>query len=225
MRSILEYTFIAALCGVFMMQSAAFAQDKSGSAKSGKPDSGSTEQTDKNTKQTEKAPNGLAPITLDDLAVNLPEVDGWEKGDIQKYPTEEMGFSVNYQSRQGGRVTVYVYNGGNKKIGDGAGDKIVKDELNKAKGEIRQMADFGYYENLKELKNETTSLGANGKNKVLYALYNFGAGDKVAASEIYIFGNQNRFVKIRATRARDNNEAGDKMVADLLKELDAFFSN
>lgn len=224
MRSILKYTFVAVLCGLFLMQSVALAQkdDKSGSAKAGKPDADKTEQTDKNTKKT---PDGLAPLTFDDLAINFPEVEGWEKSDIQKYPTEEMGFSVNYQSRQGGRVTIYVYNGGNKKIADGADDKIVKDELKKAKSEIKQMSDLGYYENLKELKNETTTLGANGKNRVLYALYNFGAGDKVAASEIYIFGNQNRFVKIRATRARDDNQAGERMVADLLKELDAFFTN
>ena len=137
-----------------------------------------------------------------------------------------MGFSINYESREGGKVTIYVYNGGKKKIDDGATDKVIKEELNKAKGEIQKVADLGYYPNLKELKNETVTLGGtSGKVKVLYTLYNIGTEGKYVASEIYIFGHQNRFIKIRATRLRNKNEAGNKMVADLLKEIDTFFSN
>ena len=218
-----RYTVLTLLCGLFIMQSVAVAQDKSAQPQAGKPDK--TDKSDK-IEKTDKATNGLAPITLDDLAINFPDVEGWERSEIQKYPTEDMGFSINYESRQGGKVTIYVYNGGKKKIDDGVTDKVIKEELNKAKGEIQKVADLGYYPNLKELKNETVTLGGtSGKHKVLYTLYNFGAEDKYVASEIYIFGHKNRFIKIRATRLRDKNEDGNKMVADLLKEIDLFFSN
>jgi len=226
MRSIFKYTILAVLCGLFTMQSIASAQDKSAPPPTGKPETiEKTEKTEK-TDKPDKTSKGVAPITLKDLAIDFPEVEEWEKSEIQKYPTEEMGFSINYESNRGGRVTVYVYNGGKKKIADGTADKVVKEELDKAKEEIKKVAGLGYYENLKELKNETATLGGtSGKNKVLYALYNFDAQGKTLTSEIYIFGNKNRFIKIRATRPRDKNEIGDKMVADLLKEIDLFFSN
>lgn len=216
MRSIFRYSILALFCGLFMMQSIA-AQDKSTEPQ--------TEKTDK-TGKTDKTPKGLAPVTLDDLAVNFPEVEGWDIGDIQKYPTEDLGFSVNYESRAGGRVTIYVYDGGKKNILDDLTDKTIKSELNSAKNEIKKVAEMGYYKKLKELKNETVTLGGtSGKIKVLYTLYNFTSDDTYLTSEIYIFGRKNKFIKIRATRPRDENETGDKMVADLLKELDAFFSS
>ena len=222
MNKIFRYTIIAIFCGSVIMQTAVSAQDKSTGAPTGKPEK--TEKTEKNDKP-EKAPNGLAPITLEDLAVNFPEVEGWNAGEIQKYPTEDLGFSVNYESREGGKVTIYVYNGGRKTISSDLADKVIKDELNKAKGEIRKVADMGYYQNLKELQNDTVTLGGTtGKVKSLHTLYNFNAGKLNVTSEIYIFGHQNRFVKIRATRARDNNENGNKLVVALLKEIDNFFS-
>jgi hypothetical protein len=208
------------------MQSVAVAQDKPAQPQADKSDKADKNNKTDKTDKKDKTPNDLAPITLNDLAVNFPDVEGWEKSEIQKYPTEDLGFSINYESRHGGRVTIYVYNGGKKKIADGVTDKVIKEQLNKAKDEIKQVAEMGYYENLKELKNDTVTLGGTeGKVKVLYTLYNFGSGEKYVASEIYIFGHRNRFIKIRATRLRDKNETGNKMVADLLKEIDTFFSN
>ena len=221
MRSILKYAVLAVFCSLFMMQSVAVAQDKS--TQSGKPEK--AEKTEK-VEKTEKTIDGLAPVTLKDLIVEFPEVEGWERSEIQKYPTEELGFSINYESKQGGRVTIYVYNGGKKNIPDGSSDKIIKDELMNAKNEIRRTADMGYYENLKELKNETVTLGGeSGKVKALRTLYNFSAGNTDLTSEIYIFGHQNRFIKIRATRPKETGETGNKMVENLLAEVAAMFSN
>lgn len=223
MLTIFRNSILAAFCGLFILLSTAAAQEKS----SGKPaEADKNNKIDKveKTEPEKKNKNGLAPITLEDLATEFPDVAGWEKSEIQKYPTEALGFSVNYESNAGGKVTIYVYNGGNKKIGDGVEDKIVVSELKKAKGEIQQIADMGYYENLKEVKSETITLGgAAGKLKSLYTLYTMGPKGRLANSEIYIFGHQNRFIKIRATRPRENSE-GDKMVADLLKEIDAYFA-
>lgn len=222
MHSIFKY-IILSVFSVLLTAQAIAAQDKTMPPQTGKPEKAEeTQKTDK----SEKKSDGLASITLKDLSVNFPDVEGWEKGEIQKYPTEELGFSVNYESPKGGRVTIYVYNGGKKNIADGADDKLIKDELNGAKNEIRKVAELGYYENLKELKNETVTLGgAAGKIKSLHTLYNFSAGEQNLTSEIYIFGHQKRFIKIRATRPRDKNETGDKMTAELLEEIDAFFSN
>lgn len=222
MRSTFKYTILTVFCGLFLTQSAVFAQVKPTETESGKP--AKTEKTEE--KINKKTPGGLATVTLEDLAVDFPEVEDWEQSEIQKYPTEDLGFSINYEAKAGGRVTVYVYKGGQKTIPDDVTDKVIKNELNKAKGEIQKIADMGYYDNLKELKNDTVTLGGSaGKIKALHTLYNFSARDQNLTSEIYIFGNRNRFIKIRATRPRDDNATGDKMVTDLLKEIDTFFSN
>lgn len=221
----MKKTVLTLFVGLFFVQAGIYAQVKPTETDSGKP-----AKTDKDNKKTEKpnkkTPDGLATVTLEDLAVNFPEVEDWQQSEIQKYPTEDLGFSINYEARAGGRVTIYVYKGGQKTIPDDVTDKVIKNELNKAKGEIQKTADLGYYDNLKELKNDTVTLGgAAGKIKALHTLYNFSARDQNLTSEIYIFGNKNRFIKIRATRPRDDNEDGDKMVADLLKEIDAYFTN
>lgn len=227
MNSRLKYTFFAVFCALFLMLSggaAVSAQDKD----SGKPPaSDKTERTEKSEKDKKnpKTADGLAPVTLRDLAVDFPEVDDWDRSEIQKYPTEELGFSINYESEEGGRVTIYVYSGGKKNIPDDISDKIIAGEFSKAKNDIQKVADMGYYQNVKEVKNDTVTLGgANGKVKALRALYNLSAGGRDLTSEIYILAHQNRFIKIRATRPRDKDANGNPAVSKLLAEIDTMFA-
>ena len=222
MRSIFKYALLAVFCGFFLMPTEITAQDNGKAAPAEKSDK--TKKTDK-TDKTDKSVNGVAPVTLKDLAVDFPDVEGWNRDEIQKYPSEELGFSINYESEEGGRVTIYVYNGGKKNIPDDLSDKILKNELNNARGEIRKVADMGYYQDVKEVKNDTVTLGgAGGKVKALRSLYNLSAGGRNLTSEIYLLAHQNRFIKIRATRPRDKDENGNKAVAALLAEIDAMFS-
>jgi hypothetical protein len=219
MRSIFKYMIPAVFCCLFLMQAVAAQDDGKPPAPADK--TGKTEKTDK----PPKTVDGLAPITLKDLAVDFPDVRDWEKGEIQKYPTEDLGFSIDYESEDGGRVTIYVYNGGKKNIPDDLSDKLIKNELNNAKSEIRKVADMGYYQNVKEIKNDTVTLGgASGKVKALHVVYNFSSGGRNLTSEIYMLAHQNRFIKIRATRPRDTGENGNKAVAALLAEIDAMFA-
>jgi hypothetical protein len=225
MRSILKFTLLAVFCGLFLMQGEIAAQDSGKAVPAENPDK--TKKTDKPDKsdKPEKTVDGVAPITLKDLAVDFPDVEGWEREEIQKYPSEELGFSVNYESIEGGRVTIYVYNGGKRNIPDDLSDKILKNELNTARNEIRRVADMGLYQDVKELKNDTVTLGgANGKVKALRTLYNFSANGRNLTSEIYMFAHRNRFIKIRATRPRDKDENGNKAVTSLHAEIDAMFS-
>ena len=222
MRSIFKYTLLAVFCCLFLMQIEITAQDNGKATPAEKPDK--TKKTDK-TDKTDKTVDGVAPVTLKDLAVDFPDVEGWNRDEIQKYPSEELGFSVNYESEEGGRVTIYVYTGGKKNIPDDLNDKILKNELNSARGEIRKVADMGYYQDVKEIKNDTVALGgAGGKVKSLRALYNLSAGGRNLTSEIYLFAHRNRFIKIRATRPRDKDENGNKAVAMLLAEIDVMFA-
>ena len=158
-------------------------------------------------------------------SIVFPEVEGWEKGDVATYPTAELGYSVPYQSETGGIVTVYVYNGGLSRIADGIDDQNVKNEIKKAENDIKAYGEAGYYQNVKLIKSESVTLGGiSGTTKSLYSLFSFKVRGAEVDSEIYIFGYQNNFIKIRATRAKGKNGAENSEVNKLLTEIGKTFS-
>ncbi len=209
MRLILRYTFLTIFCGLFLMHGITFGQEKP------------IQQIPNKTNTIVKP----IPAASGDkeLKVEFPEIDGWVKGNVTTYPRAELGYSVNYESEEAGRVTVYVYNGGMKKISSDVADKAVVSQIEQAKSDIQQYGRMGYYENVKEIKSETVTLGgANGKVKTLYSLFSFGIKGEPFASEIYLFGYQNHFIKIRATRLKAETE--NKAMTDLLAKIDGLFS-
>lgn len=161
-----------------------------------------------------------------DLKINFPNVEGWEKSEITNYPVAELGYSVNYESVEGGRVTVYVYNAGKSKIAAGAKDKVIKDEIVKAKNEILEFEKRGVYQNVKEVKNETVMLGGEtGKVESLHYLLSMSARGNNLTSEIYLFGYKNHFIKFRATRLFEKEGTKNQAINDLLTALDKLFAD
>ncbi|MEZ5429412.1 MAG: hypothetical protein R2747_24395 [Pyrinomonadaceae bacterium] len=159
------------------------------------------------------------------VEVEFPEIEGWEKGEITTYPTAQLGYSIVYQSAEGGTVTIYVYGGGVSKIADGIDDKNVKNEIKKAKNDIVLIGERGIYKNVKEIKDDTVTLGGrDGKVKALYSLFNFEIQGRQVDSEIYLFGYHNNFIKIRATRAKSKNNEPNEAITTLLAEIDKLFS-
>lgn len=220
MRSTIRFTFLAAFCCLFLMASNASAQvsptptpsSKSGSAASG---GDATVKTDK----TKPKPT----VITEKFKGDFPEVDGWDKDEVYMYPTSALGYSINYQSDEGGRVTVYVYDGRVSDISDNVEDKTIKNEIKRAKAEIKLAEEAGVYQNVKEIKSGVQTLGgASGKVKVQFAQFSLKARGQDLTSEIYLFGYQNNFIKIRATRLKENTES--EMLANLLATMDALFS-
>ncbi len=161
-----------------------------------------------------------------DLKIKFPDIEGWDKSEITKYPIPELGYSINYESEEGGRVTVYIYNGGKKNIPGNINDKILKGEIDKAKGEIIQVGKMGAYQNVKEIKNDEQVLGGEeGKVKALHSLFSFSARGQQLTSEIFLFGYQNHFIKLRATRPFEKEDVKNQAMIDLLSAIDKLFSN
>jgi hypothetical protein len=160
-----------------------------------------------------------------ELKIVFPEVEGWEKSDIVRYPVPELGYSINYESETAGRVTIYIYNGGRKTIANGITDSVVKAEIEKTKTEIYMVEKMGRYKNVKEIINDTLVLGGeNGKIDALHCTLRFSAGSDDLTSEIYLFGFQNHFVKFRATRLYVKDEVKNAELARLLTSMDSLFS-
>lgn len=158
-------------------------------------------------------------------SINFPDVEGWQTGDTTRYPTAELGYSIGYKSDAGEVVTIYVYNGGKKKIADGIDDKVVKNEIKQAGSDIEALGEAGHYSNVKKIKDETVTLGGtSGKTKTLFSLYTFKIRGRDVESEIYLFGYQNNFIKIRATRPKSADGKASEDFTNLLSELDKLFS-
>jgi hypothetical protein len=188
-----------------------------------KPDNAGSAKP-KKTEETTPQPEGDSSQFKTD-GILFPEIEGWESTDIQTYPTPALGYSVTYQSEEGGRLTVYVYDGGLKTIPNDITDKVIVKELDKARNEILQIGKMGVYENVKEIKSDTVTLGgANGKIKAVRSLFNFSVKGNKLDSEIYLFGHKNKFVKIRSTRPKAENGAENKALVALLAKLDNLFA-
>lgn len=156
--------------------------------------------------------------------ITFPEVDGWNRDEPYKYPTADMGYSVNFDSPTNGRVTLYVYNGGYAKIPNEL-TGLVKEELEAAKAGIQAAVDAGIYSNLKESKMETVMLGGTkGKVSALRSHFTLTREGTKLNSDIYLFPYKNNFIKLRVTRPASTDKALDDSFANLLYEIDTLFS-
>ncbi len=157
--------------------------------------------------------------------IAFPDVEGWEKGATDTYPSPELGYSVPYQSPGNGTVTIYVYNGGNKVISSDLDSVILTNEIDRARSDIRQFGELGYYEGVKEITNDTVVLGGtSGKVNCLHSLFNFKVRGTEVTSEIYLFGYKNNFIKIRSTRPLDKPGEKNEAIVKLFSAIDTVFS-
>lgn len=206
MNSILKYTALVLLCGLFLLPSLSNAQEKS----------------DPKKQETPKAQTDVS--NSDETEFEFPDVEGWTKS-VKRYdPSTGLGEMANYDSEEGGRVTVYYYTGGRELIPNDLTSNILKEEMTNAKIGILQLGEMGVYQNIKEAKNDTVTVGGKaGKIKALHSLLYFTAGENDLVSEIFIFPYKNNFVKIRASRPKEK-EKNNKTFEAFLSEIDTYFS-
>lgn len=217
----IKFTILTILSVLFLLPAFVSAQEKTdpGSAKDKSSDKLTIKKIDDAVKKPEEPARRVNGAKFD-----FPEVEGWERGDVQNFPSAALGYSVTYESEDGGRATVYVYDGGLKSIPDGVNDKVVKEEIERAKNEIIQIGRLGIYEGVKEIKNDTVTLGGStGKVKALRSLFHFRVKGEALDSEIYLFGYNNNFIKIRSTRPAADG-ADNKALLALLVEIDKLFA-
>lgn len=167
----------------------------------------------------------LERVTPFDGDVDFPEVEGWELSRKIRYPRPELGYSVNYELPAGGRVTVYVYNGGLRSIPNELTGPVAA-QMRQAKAEINAAVDAGYYDSATEVSSSTVTLGgAEGNVRTLYSLYLIKVNGREMDSEIYVFPYENYFIKLRATRPKEADGPKNEAIEALLIELDKLFSH
>ncbi len=221
MRIVFKYTIFTILAALFLMPAFVSAQTDPGSAKGR-----NTEQTTRKPDEKSAESGKSNKTAAEQVEFVFPDIEDWQRGEVRTYPNEALGFSVPYMSEEGGMVTIYVYNAGLSSIPTDLNDKIVKNEIERAKNDIIQIGKSGIYEGVREIKSDTVTLGgATGKVRALRALYYFKIKGEEVDSEIYLFSYKNNFIKIRATRPKAKNGAENKALASFLAEIDKMFAS
>lgn len=199
----LKISILTIICGLLLLSSVVYSQEKN-----------------------DTNPASVPPLMPKNVKKDLPEITGWEKSGSLNMSDPSEDYIVDYQSESAGRVTVYVYSRGLSAVPNGVKDALIIDELAGAKGAIFQLAEVGIYTDVKEIKNETVTLGGkSGKIQSLHSNFTFKAKGTPLVSEIFLFGKQNKFIKIRATRPKSQETSGQAAMDTLLSELDKFFAN
>lgn len=202
MRAILKFTIFTIFCGLFLMQTVVSAQNTSAD-------------------KTDKSP--AASNSQNTSVFKFPDVEGWKKSEVPSNPDLGLGEIAHYDSKEGGRISLYFYEDGLKDFSDDLRDDVLKEELEAAKGAILQLGNMGIYQNIKELKSDTVTIGgSSGKVKAFRSLLTYNSGGTELISEIYLFAYKNNFVKIRASRPKANEK--NKAVETFMLKLDAHFS-
>ena len=172
-------------------------------------------------------PEASKPGSADKTAsIEFPEVEGWSASEIRNYPVKELGYSIGYNSETGGTVTIYVYDKGLKTIPDDLTHDLLKDEIEIAAKDIFKAKELGAYQKVKQEKSDQIVLGGtSGKTGALRRTFTIVVKERELTSEIYLFGFQNNFVKIRATRPKIEGETANAAVAALFAEIDGLFAD
>lgn len=217
----MKKSMFALACAVLVLSINGFGQEGEKDKEKGKEKKPAAEAP--KVEKTDQAPKKTPPARIKGEPLDLPEVEGWLKSDLIKYPQRELGYSVNYDAEGGNRVSVYVYNNGRSDIRNSLGG-AVKEELEAAKAGIDAMVEMGAYSDVKVIKDETTKLaGKEGKIEVLKKSLTFKTRGNDVTSEIIIFPFEGNFVKIRATRPKTLGPKAEEAVGKLYAELEAFF--
>lgn len=156
-----------------------------------------------------------------ELKFEFPEVEGWQRSEITRSP---MGDIANYDSAEGGRITVYFLQNVLKEIPKEERREVLEAEMEGAKFGIMQVGKLGLYKNIEEGRTETFLIESKGeKINAMYALFYFTTkADEEMASEIYLFSHGDDVFKIRASRAKEkqkNNQAVDKFFTMLSRQF------
>jgi hypothetical protein len=219
MRIVLRYMIFTILSVLFVMPVFVSGQTDPGSAR-GKTTEQTTRKPDDKNSQSQNGDSGIG-----NEEIVFPDVANWQRGEIRVYDDPALGYSVPYTSKDGSSVSVFIYNGGNRKIADGINDKPVKDEMASMRTRLIKLGEAGLYQGVKEVVSDTVTLGgANGSIKALHSLFYFKLQGMEIDSDIFLFGYKNNFVKIHSTRPSAVGATTDKNFANLLAAMDKLFS-
>ena len=128
------------------------------------------------------------------------DVDGFKREDVHRYDKAALGYSVEYNSEAGVRITIYVYDFGLKEIPTGPFSPIIRQQSLRARGDIYRAKEKGSYQDVKDMWSGIVMLGDNERAPLIRKLsFTLRRDDQDHRSELYLTGFKKHFLKIRVT--------------------------
>jgi hypothetical protein len=156
----------------------------------------------------------------DKTGLEFADIEGFQRTDVHRYKQAGLGYSVDYFSDAGIRVTVYVYDFELPAIPDGPDSELVKTNIEQAKGDIFRAKEQGLYQAVEQLSDCVITLDPEaGGAKVRKMSFKVRRDDKDNLSTLYLTGYKNHFVKVRITYAADNKQKCEQEIAKVTARL------
>jgi hypothetical protein len=162
------------------------------------------------------------PYRDEQMGLVFADIDGLDRLDVYHFEQKELGYSVDYETPQDMRVSIYVYDLGIDGIADGAFSETVKQQLEQAKGDIRRAREQGRYQAAEEVQADVVVLGeTDTAPKMRHARFKLRRDDRDWISHIYLTGHRQKFVKVRCSFPAEHEVASEKLLARVLSQLSA----
>lgn len=150
-------------------------------------------------------------------SLNFPEVEGFERGEINQFEDPRAGYSLAYDSSEPKiTVTVYVYNRGLTSIPNGIESELAKAQVDEVEQALPEMVRRGHYTSFKRRGDGEKPFGIS---KALWRSFELGSAEGSLNSEVYVTAFQNSFIKVRGTYSTESAEACEKKVTELIARL------
>jgi hypothetical protein len=183
-----------------------------------------TQARNDNLSQTSNDP----AFTDQKIGLSFPRsVAGLNFEEHHPYPQEEMGYSVRYDNDDLMKVDIYVYNNGLADISTGhTGVDIIR-EVGNAEAGIRYYEERGAYRDVKKLDGGVYPPSAKDSDVAFqFSIYQYSQSARpgvaftgVRASETFITGFKNHFIKVRVTYPKATSENSIKTRDQFLQQL------
>lgn len=162
---------------------------------------------------------GQAAFKDEKTGLEFGDVEGFRRTEVHRYEQAGLGYSVDYISDAGIRITIYVYDFGLPAIPDGPDSELAKANIVQAKGDIFRAKEKGLYQSVEQLSDSVVTLGPASGPKIHKMSFKIVRGDRENFSELYLTGYKNHFVKLRITYVADNKEKCEQEIAKVTARL------
>ncbi|PTY06720.1 hypothetical protein DB346_00180 [Verrucomicrobia bacterium LW23] len=164
--------------------------------------------------------------------LNFPQdLAGQTRGIAQDFESKMpgLGSSIGYSSPSGAKSNIYIYNMKKRGIPADPNNEVIREELERSKGEVFALQDKKLYSDVRELDTGIATMGKNGAPKMRYIKLSFNTKDGVPViSYLLMTGYKGNFFKIRYSYPASLGDDADKdalryfaAVGNLLQEAGA----
>lgn len=135
-----------------------------------------------------------------DTGLQFTDIEGFVRDKVHQYEQPGLGYSVDYDSQNGLRFTIYVYDFGLESIAEGPFTEPARAQMKRAVGDIFRAREKGHYENVTTLWSGVIFLGDTDTSpKMRKASFRLRRNGQDYVSQLYLTGFKNHFIKVRCS--------------------------